>query len=359
MPQYRSSRGAINEHGISERAQILFKHLVEDYLHSGQPVGSIRLAETSGLDLSSATIRSIMVDLENQGLVRSPHTSAGRLPTQIGLRFFVDSLISVQPLEERAYQLLKQSLAENLSPHELVDSASQLLSEISHLVGLVTTPGPEQVELRQIEFLKLVGKQVLVILVVNTKEVQNRVIETEKIYSEIELRQAANYINQEFSGKSLNEIRRGVVDSMKEDQVRMKDMLQAALDITSKTIQPEETHDFVLSGERNLVELMSSSEEIRDILDVLSSKSAIIHLLDECIGSEGVQLFIGEESGYDLFGDYSIITSQYRVDGKIAGVLGVVGPTRMSYQRLIPLVDITARLLGNAMDHGRVQSSVY
>ena len=338
---------------ISDRAQILFKHLVEDYLHSGHPIGSGKLLESSGLDVSSATVRNIMVDLETRGLVSSPHTSAGRLPTQKGLRFFVDSLISVQPLDQQAFQLLQTTLSEDMTPKELVEHASVLLSEISQLAGLVTTPGPEQVALRQIEFLKLSGRQVLVILVVNEKEVQNRVIETDRAYSETELQQAANFINHEFAGSTLHSIRQGVMDSMHRDQTRMNEILQTALDVATKTFDDEEEHDYVLSGERNLVNLMSSSEEIQTILDALESKSTIVHLLDECIGSEGVRMYIGHESGYELLEEYSLVTSPYEVNGKIAGVLGVVGPTRMSYQQVIPLVDITARLLGSAMDHAR------
>ena len=345
-PRYRARRQS-----LSDRAQVLFKQLVEDFLRDGQPVGSGKLVKTSGLDVSSATVRNIMVDLESQGLVSSPHTSAGRMPTQLGLRLFVDSLISVQPLGQELVEKLHTSFADGYTPMELVETASNLLSEISQLAGLVTTPDPEQDELRQIEFLKLAGKQVLVILVVNEKEVQNRVIETERNYSATELQQAANYINQEFGGSSLRSVRQGVLDSMRSDQFRMNELLQTAVDVASKTFERESEHDFVLSGERNLVNLMSSSEEIQTILDALSSKSAIIHLLDECIGSEGVKLYIGQESGYDLLGEYSIITAPYEIDGTIAGVLGVVGPTRMSYQRVIPLVDITARLLGSAMDH--------
>ena len=344
-------RVSIGDSRLSDRARVLFKTLVEDYLVDGQPIGSGRLVQSSGVTLSSATVRNIMVDLETRGLVSSPHTSAGRLPTQRGLRFFVDSLISVQPLERSSLQLLKDTLSEDMTPKELVEQASNLLSEISQLAGLVTTPGPEQDELRQIEFLKLSGNQVLVILVVNEKEVQNRVIETDRNYSDVELTQAANFINQEFAGTTLRSVRKGVLDSMRSDQQRMNDMLQTALDVTSKTFNDESEQDFVLSGERNLVNLMSSSEEIQKILQALSSKSAIIHLLDECIESEGVKMYIGHETGYDLLDEYSLITAPYEVDGKIAGVLGVVGPTRMSYQRVIPLVDITARLLGSAMDH--------
>ena len=194
--------------------------------------------------------------------------------------------------------------------------------------GWLQHPVQNRNELRQIEFLKLSGNQVLVILVVNEKEVQNRVIETDRNYSDVELTQAANFINQEFAGTTLRSVRKGVLDSMRSDQQRMNDMLQTALDVTSKTFNDESEQDFVLSGERNLVNLMSSSEEIQKILQALSSKSAIIHLLDECIESEGVKMYIGHETGYDLLDEYSLITAPYEVDGKIAGVLGVVGPTR-------------------------------
>ena len=332
---------------------MLFSVLVDEYLEKGNPIGSQHLADSVEITVSSATVRNIMAELESQGLVRSPHTSAGKIPTHRGLRFFIDSLILVQPLDQAVQYHVQDALTGDLSPTELVESASQMLSQISSLAGIVSTPRPEQVALRKVEFLRLSGSRVLTILVVNEREVQNRVIETDREYTETELHQAANYINHEFAGMSLTQIRSGVLDSMRTDKERMNDLLQTALDIASKTFaQPEEEpdHDVVVSGERNLVSLLSSSEEVQRLLDAFTSKSAIVHLLDRCIGSEGVQLYIGEESGYGPFGDFSLISTQYEVEGRVAGTMGVIGPTRMSYNKVIPLVDITARLLGSALE---------
>lgn len=337
---------------LSERAQSLFKHLVEAYLNDGFPIGSQSLVKRSAIDISSATVRNIMVDLEHRGLVSSPHVSSGKVPTQEGLRLFVDSLISVQPLDDFAEDYVREELSADLTPQELVESASHILSEVSQLAGLVTTPGPDQIELRHVEFLKLSGNQILAIFVLNEREVENRVVTTEREYNDVELRQAANYINQEFSGHTLASIRIEVLESMKRDQSRMNDLLQTALDVATRAFSEDEQreHDYVVSGERNLVKLVSSSDEVRKLLDAFSSKSVLIDLLDECIRSSGVQLFIGTESGYDLLDEYSLISAPYRVDGKLAGVLGVIGPTRMSYQKVIPLVDVTSKLLGHAME---------
>lgn len=338
-------------HEVDNRARELFRLLVEQYLESGDPVGSATIADLPSVSVSPATVRIVMADLEAVGLVRSPHTSAGKMPTQQGLRFFIDSLLYVRPLDVELERTLRERLSDNQSPSELVASASELLARISHLAGLVTTPRPEQVELRQVEFLKLSGSRVLAILVVNEREVQNRVIETDREYLETELREAANFINREYCGRSLVAIRRELLDSMQKDKNRLDRLMQTTLDVASKTFEPEDDEiDYVVKGERNLMSFLSSSEDVQGLLDAFTRKSAIVHLLDRCIGTDGVQLFIGTESGYEPFEDYSVVTSTYEVDGKVAGVLGVVGPTYMAYQKLIPLVDVTSRLLGTAIE---------
>ena len=339
--------------GFNNRTENLFKNLVEQYLTGGAPVGSKTLVESSKLEISAATVRNIMSDLESYGLVASPHKSAGKVPTQKGLRFFVDSLISVQPLDEESIQYLAKHLGSDLSPNELVESASNLLSDVSHLAGLVTMPRPEQVALRQVEFLPLSGSRVLVILVVNKREVQNRVVKTEREYSEIELQQAANYINRNFGGRSLFTIRTDILDSMQSDKDRMDTLMQTAIDVGGKTFDDQSEKGYVVTGERNLMDFLTSSKEVRNLLDAFTEKGAIVHLLDKCVETEGVQLFIGDESGYRPFDSYSLITAPYESHGSVAGVLGVIGPTRMNYQKVIPLVDVTAKLLGSAMDVGR------
>ena len=337
---------------VSDRAQRLFKMLVEHYLAEGDPVGSKTLASSTELAVSPATVRNIMADLEARGLVSSPHTSAGRVPTHQGLRFFVDSLISVQPMDARSVGRMRGTLDPDMTPHQLVEAASRMLSRVTHMAGLVTVPRPEQLSLRQVEFLPLSGKRVLAILVVNDREVQNRVIHTDREYDDTELNQAANYINREFGGKSLLAIRTGVLDSMQNDKDRLDALMQTALDVASKTFtESDEEAEYVVTGESNLVESLASVHDVRDLFDAFTRKGAIVHLLDRCLETDGIQLFIGEESGYRPFDDYSLITARYEVNGDVAGVLGVIGPTRMAYEKVIPVVDVTARLLGSAIDY--------
>ena len=345
-----------NANNVSERAQQIFKMLVQHYLVDGVPVASKTLASAKEITLSSATVRNVMADLELRGLVASPHPSAGKVPTHQGLRFFVDSLISVQPMDARSVGELRGSLDPDKPPNELVEAASTLLSRVTQLAGLVTMPRQEQVSLRQVEFLPLSGGRVLVILVVNEREVQNRVIHPERQYDESELVQAANYINREFAGQSLTTIRAGVLASMRQDKARLDAMMQTTLDVASKAFAAEDADDdpnYVVSGESNLVESLATVEEVRELFDAFARKGTIVHLLDRCMDSDGIQLFIGEESGYGPLDDYSLITARYEVSGHVAGVLGVVGPTRMAYEKVIPVVDVTARLLGSAIDRSR------
>jgi heat-inducible transcriptional repressor len=341
---------------IGERAQRLLKMLVEHYLAQGTPVASKTLATRPGVDVSPATVRSIMAELEARGLVVSPHTSAGKIPTNLGLRFFVDSLLSVQPLGRGSVQMLRDGLNPDLAPSRLVELASGLLAEISSMAGVVTLPRKEQISLRQVEFLPLTANRVLVILVINEREVQNRVIHTDREYTESELVQAANYINREFAGESLQTIRHALIESMHHDKAGVDRLMQLALDMAAKAFDVDgddrtESDGYVVAGETNLLNAPNDAEAIRKLFEAFSRKRDILHLLDRCLDSEGIQLFIGDESGYEVLGDYSVVTAPYRVNGRVAGVLGVIGPTRMAYQRVIPIVDVTARVLGAALDH--------
>ena len=341
------------EDRFANRTRRLFKLLVEHYLNDGTPVASRRLA--SYVDVSSATVRSIMADLEARGLISSPHTSAGRVPTDRGLRLFVDSMISVQPLDTRNLQQLRAELNPDLSTDELVSTASEMLSGITQMAGLVTMPKAEQVALRQVEFLRLSGNRVLAILVVDEREVQNRVIHTDREYDETELHQAAEYINRRYHGKTLSEVRSGLVEGMRADRDRLDRLMQTAIDVASKTFAEDQrpSKPYVVSGESNLVDALTNTQVVRDLFDAFAQKSAIVHLLDRCLHTEGIQLFIGAESGNRMFEECSLITARYEVNGEVAGVLGVIGPTRMAYQEVIPIVDVTARMLGSAMTASR------
>ena len=327
--------------------------LVEHYLAQGTPVASKTLATQPGIDVSPATVRSIMAELEARGLVVSPHTSAGKIPTNLGLRFFVDSLLSVQPLGRSSMQMLREGLNPDLAPSRLVELASGLLAEISSMAGVVTLPRKEQISLRQVEFLPLTANRVLVILVINERDVQNRVIHTDREYSESELVQAANYINREYAGESLQNIRTALLESMQRDKASVDHLMQLAIDMAAKAFDvgsESEPDGYVVAGETNLLSTPNDTEAMRKLFDAFSRKRDILHLLDRCLDSEGIQLFIGDESGYEVLGDYSVVTAPYRVNGRVAGVLGVIGPTRMAYQRVIPIVDVTARVLGAALD---------
>jgi heat-inducible transcriptional repressor len=340
---------------IDDRAQRLFKMLVELYLAEGTPVASRALAAQPGVDLSSATVRNIMAELETRGLVVSPHTSAGKVPTTQGLRLFVDTMLSVEPLDERSVARVQRELNPDLSPAELVESASQLLSRITRMAGLVTLPRRELTSLRHVEFLPLSDRRVLVILVINERDVQNRVIHVDREYSESELVQAANFINHRFAGRSMFEVRHALLDSMRDDKDRLDQLMQAAIDVASKALAINEAgQDYVVAGETHLLENETRLDNVRQLFEAFSRKRDILHLLDRCLASNGVQLFIGGESGYHLLDDYTLVTAPYQVKGAVAGVLAVIGPTRMYYQRVIPVVDVTARLLGAAMNYDLV-----
>lgn len=336
-----------------ERASQLLKLLIERYIESGQPVASKTLAAESDLNISSATVRNVMGDLESLGLVVSPHTSAGKVPTAQGLRFFVDYLISVQPLEDAALATLRDRLAPELGSKELAATASSLLSGITRMAGLVTLPRRDIVTLRHVEFLPLAGQRILVILVLNDHEVENRVIRTGRQYGETELTQAANYINRHFSGIALGRVRERLLEDMKDDKARMDALMSEMLHLAANALGPEagDRGDYVVAGEGNLLNFVTGADmdAVRELFDAFGKKRDVLHLLDRCLDAEGVHLFIGEESGYKPLGDYSVVTAPYELDGKLAGVLGVIGPTRMAYHRVIPIVDATARLLGAAL----------
>lgn len=340
------------DESVDPRARALFKMLVESYLAEGTPVASKRLAALPSVSVSSATVRNIMADLEARGLVRSPHTSAGKIPTNRGLRFFVDTLLSLDPMEASQLEQLEQELNPDLSPQELVSSASSLLSHLTRMTCVITLPRRDNVALRQVEFLPLSGDRVLVILVLNDREVENRVIHTDRAYTDVELTQAANLINREFGGRSLMSIRGALLASMQADKDRMDRLMQTALDVASQVfVEPgdgDNEPQVVVSGENRLLDMSSDTETIRILFEAFSRKGSILHLLDRSLESRGIQLFIGEESGYQVFDELAVVTAPYQVQGRLAGVLGVVGPTRMAYQEVIPVVDVTARLLGEA-----------
>jgi heat-inducible transcriptional repressor len=338
---------------LSERAQHLLKALIECYIRDGQPVGSRTLSRHSELDLSPATIRNVMADLEELGLVSAPHTSAGRKPTAQGYRVFVNSLLRVKSLDSGEVMHLQRQLDPQGSLPDLLGRASKLLSGVTQLAGLVTVPRWDQAVLRHVEFLKLSDDRVLAIFVINDSEVQNHVIHTQRRFTVAELQQAGNYLNAHFAGKELQSVRRGLVEAMQDVKETANALMQAAMEAAERVIDDEHKQpDYVLAGQTNLMGFaeFANLDRLRQLFEAFAEKRDILHLLDQCLGSDGVQIFIGDESGYELFGDCSLITAPYRAEGKVLGVLGVIGPTRMAYERVIPIVDITAKLLGAALN---------
>jgi len=330
----------------------MLRVLIDHYVRDGQPVGSRTLARDAGLKLSPATIRNVMADLEELGFVASPHTSAGRVPTVQGYRFFVDTLLTVQPLDHRALERMRAELKLDKTPQDLVETASGMLSGITHLAGVVTLPRPGQPLFRRVEFLPLSESRVLAILVLGKDEVQNRVLKVDKVYSQAELQQASNYLNHLLSGKDLDQVRDTLLREMQETRSSMNDMMLAAMQLADQVLEKNRSEDFVVAGQTNLMEFreLCDIERLRKLFDAFNQKRDMLHLLDQCVHGEGIQIFIGEESGYQVLDECSMVTAPYAVGGKILGVLGVIGPTRMAYDRVIPIVDATARLLGAALN---------
>lgn len=337
---------------ISERALHFLKALVERYIREGQPVGSRTLAKDTGLELSPATVRNVMADLEDLGLVVSPHTSAGRVPTVAGYRMFVDSLLTVRPPSEDDIASLRTRFDVCMDPKSLVETASNLLSGITHLAGVVMMPRHERNAFRQIELLPLSDSRVLAILVTSEGDVHNRVVATERHFTAAQLEQASNYLNQMFTGQDIRDVRQRLLDDLKRTHAHMDQMMLRALAIAEGVVESAESkNDCFIAGQTNLMEFgeLASTDRLKQLFDAFNQKREILHILDRCIVADGVQIFIGQESGYALLDDCSLVTTTYRVEDQVIGVLGVIGPTRMDYQRVIPIVDVTARLLSAAL----------
>ena len=356
MPRpWATGETGINQTKLDERARHLLKVLVERYIKEGQPVGSRTLSRDSGLELSAATVRNVMADLEDLGFILAPHTSAGRVPTDKGYRFFVDTLLKLRPLRENDISRLQRELDEHMDNGKaLVASASQMLSGFTHLAGVVTLPHVRHAAVRQIEFLPLSERRVLAILVVNEQEVQNCIIHTERDYSREELVRYANYLNEQFAGREIEAVRRHLVAELERTRREMSAMMMDAITIAQQIFDadPGAQQEFVVAGETHLMELaeMSDVDKLRALFEAFNQQRDILSLLHKSLSADGVQIFIGHESGYEILDECSVVSAPYAVDDEVVGVVGVIGPTRMAYERVIPIVDITARLLGSALN---------
>lgn len=335
---------------LNERAQILLKTLVERYIHEGQPVGSRTLSKFSGLDLSPATIRNVMADLEEMGLVASPHTSAGRIPTPKGYRFFVDTLLVVKALDKVEINHLESQLHPD-NPSRLINAASQLLSELTHFAGVVITPKRKGAVFRYVEFMALSEKRILLIIVTPEGDVQNRIIFTENSYSQSDLIEAGNFINQHYAGCTLNEIRSRVDGELKQLRSEMISLMSAAIEVGGNAID-ESSEAVVLAGEHNLLQVNDLTENLislKKLFELFERKTKLLQLLELSRQAHGVKIFIGGESDVATPEEFSLVTAPYGIEGEIVGTVGVIGPRRMSYERIIPIVDITAKLLSNGL----------
>jgi heat-inducible transcriptional repressor len=342
---------------LDNRARTLLKVLVERYIADGQPVGSRSLSKWSELELSPATIRNVMSDLEELGFVASPHTSAGRIPTPKAYRLFVDTMLTVRPLTELAQAGLQGQVLgqlKSLDPSRLISSAASLLSDLSHFAGVITTPKRSPV-FKHVEFLALSDKRILLIVVTPDGDVQNRILTTERLFTSSELIEAGNFINQHYAGMTFDEARAGLLNelsSLKEDiSALMTQAMAVGQAIFDMPVDP-----VLISGERRLLDVEDLSTDmgkLRSLFDLFERKTVLMRLLDTSIHAAGVQIFIGGDSQLVPVQDMSVVVAPYTANGEVVGTLGVIGPTRMAYERVVPIVDITARLLSSALSNNQ------
>lgn len=348
----------MNEFPGNQRTQQVLKTLIERYIQEGHPVASKTIAEESALGLSPATIRNILADLEANGYLTSLHTSSGRIPTTLGYRFFVNSLLAVKPLDGIEVQDLKKQLDPDLAMPDLLQSTSSLLSGLTQLIGVVSLPRRNQVVLKQVEFLPLSdsGSQhrVLVILVLSNRDVQNRVINTDRIYTAAELQHSANYLNTHYSGKDLLKIRKELLTAIQNDKDNIRQLIQTAFTMTDMAFSAAREHskDCVIAGQENLFQYSNEFDlvRLRYLFESFTQKQEILDLFSQSIEAERIQIFIGHESGHAALSNWSVVTMPYAVDGRLVGSLGVIGPIRMPYERVISAVDVTAKLLSAVLN---------
>jgi len=335
---------------LDERARTLLKALVERYIADGQPVGSRTLSRASGLDLSPATIRNVMADLEELGLIASPHTSAGRIPTARGYRLFVDTMLTAQPIDLSAASAPLETQLHPDQPQRVIANAAQMLSSLSSFVGVITAPRKVSV-FHHIEFLRLSERRVLVILVAPDGDVQNRVIVTAQDYTQSQLIEASNYLTAQYAGLTIEEVRERLKREVDVLRGEIATLMQAAVETGAEAMQDSQ-EQVVISGERNLLTVQDFSSDmgsLRKLFDLFEQKTQLMRLLDVSSRAEGVRIYIGGESMVVPFEELSVVSAPYEVNGQVVGTLGVIGPTRMAYDRMIQIVDITSRLVSNAL----------
>ena len=340
---------------LNSRQEILLKALIESFISDGQPVGSTKLSKTSDIGISSATIRNVFTDLEDLGYIYSPHKSAGRVPTELAYRMFVDKMIKVQPVNNKLIDKLKLNLTKGFERKNIVKKTNEILSNITELTGIISLPTHKNTELKQIDFLRLGDNKILAILINKSNDVENKIINLDKNYTPSELQQAANYLNSIISGQSIHHIRKILLNELDEMRKDMNSIMSSAINFGKQLfLESDEAQindDLIVSGQTKLMNCdeLSDIDKLKTLFEAFNEKNNILHLLDKSISSKGVKIFIGAESGYNVLDDCSIISAPYKFDDDVVGVLGVIGPKRMAYERVIPIVDITAKLLSDAL----------
>lgn len=337
---------------LDPRARQLLRTLIARHIHDGEPVGSQTLARHAGLDVSPATIRNILADLEEVGLLSAPHTSAGRVPTAQGYRVFVDSLLQVQPLPGGELARLRSELAgSGGGTQSLLGSASELVSAMTHFVGVVSVPKREQFAFRHIDFVPLDGQRVMAILVFADHDVQNRIIQTRRPFEASELERVANYLNTHFAGRPVAEIRQTLLRELNAARTEMEALLSHTVELAEQALAPADGDDMLVAGQTRLIGVqdLSDLDRLRELFEAFARKREILQLLERTVRAPGVRIFIGEETGLAPLEGVSLVTAPYSAGGQVLGVLGVIGPTRMAYERVIPVVQATAEALGDAL----------
>lgn len=343
---------------LSEREESILRALVDEYIREGSPVGSRTLSKRSGISLSAATIRNVMCDLEELGLLQAPHTSAGRVPTEQAYRLFVDHMVQYRPVEDSSIDALRQHLSADLNREQLLSRASEYLSGMTRMAGLVFAPRRVEETLRQIEFVPLSEMRALVILVTNDHDVQNRVVSLDRDYSPDELSAAAKFITAKFGGLTLGEVRKRLLDTLEDLRDDMASQMEHMITVAGQVIAApdrDNSGDYVVAGQTNLMGANSTSdvEHLRTLFDTFNNQRDMYHLFERCMGADGVRVFIGAEAGHEVLDSYSLVSAPCEVDGEVLGVLGVIGPTRMAYDRVVPVVDVTSKILGAALNSNR------
>ncbi len=338
---------------LNDRSQLLFKKLMGLYLNEGKPVGSTTLAKCPEVGLSSATVRNVMSDLEKMGLIHSPHTSAGRVPTDKGYRFFVDSLLSYQPLSKQSEALIRQELSGTFSQDALMNNVSQVLSGITGMTSLVMMPNKEQGILSHIDFVSLGDSRVLVVLVFNDQDIQNRIIDLEARTTSEELIKIANFLNEFCVGQSLVNAKKMLIERMELIRNSTNEFMLSVIQATDSVLsdQIEQKVPFLVAGQSNLLNYqeLAGADKLKSLFHAFEQHAEVLAVLDKSLNAQGVQVFIGNECGNDIYQDCSIVSTPYEVEGNVLGVLGVVGPSRMNYEKVVPKVDITAKILGTLL----------